>query len=97
MKKIRLDIGGPKGNAFFVLGTADKLARQMGYDEGARKDLRNEMTGATIVALGGKGTDYNHLLQTFKKHFPFVEMYAQHDIGIDSDLYVIDKSDVLEL
>jgi hypothetical protein len=37
---IEIDLTGPDGNAFFLLGTADKLAQQLGLD---KKVIREEM------------------------------------------------------
>ena len=31
-KGIEIDLTGPQGNAFFLLGTASKLGRQLGWD-----------------------------------------------------------------
>lgn len=82
MRKVRLDIGGPKGNAFYILGLVKNLA---GDKETADK-IREEMQSA----------DYNHLLGIFTEHFPFVELYSHTDLGdsVDNDLYVVDNERV---
>lgn len=54
--EIIIDLTGPEGNAFCLMGYARKLARQLGLDSDA---IIGEMT---------KG-DYEHLLQVFDKHF----------------------------
>lgn len=54
--EIIIDLTGPEGNAFCLMGYASKLARQLGLDSDA---IIGEMT---------KG-DYEHLLQVFDKHF----------------------------
>jgi hypothetical protein len=60
---IEIDLTGPDGNAFFLLGSAGKLAKQLGLDGNA---IRTEMM---------KG-DYEHLVETFDKHFGhFVTLY----------------------
>ena len=60
---IEIDLTGPDGNAFVLIGTATKLARQLGLDG---KALQTEMM---------KG-DYEHLVATFDKHFGhFVTLY----------------------
>lgn len=60
---IEIDLTGPNGNAFFLIGTAGKLAKQLGLDA---NDIRTEMM---------KG-DYEHLVNTFDKHFGhFVTLY----------------------
>ena len=60
---ISIDLTGPEGNAFVLIGTASKLARQLGLDS---KAIQAEMM---------KG-DYEHLVNTFDKHFGhFVTLY----------------------
>ena len=60
---ISIDLTGPDGNAFVLIGTATKLARQLGLDG---KVIQTEMM---------KG-DYEHLVATFDKHFGhFVTLY----------------------
>jgi hypothetical protein len=60
---IEIDLTGPDGNAFFLLGTAGKLAKQLGLDS---KDIQTEMM---------KG-NYEHLVGVFDKHFgEFVTLY----------------------
>ncbi len=60
---ISIDLTGPDGNAFVLIGTASKLARQLGLD------------GKAIQAEMMKG-DYEHLVATFDKHFgSFVTLY----------------------
>ena len=60
---ISIDLTGPDGNAFVLIGTATKLARQLGLDG---KAIQTEMM---------KG-DYEHLVATFDKHFGhFVTLY----------------------
>lgn len=60
---ISIDLTGPDGNAFVLIGTAAKLARQLGLD------------GKAIQAEMMKG-DYEKLVKTFDKHFGhFVTLY----------------------
>ncbi len=60
---IEIDLTGPDGNAFVLIGTASKLAKQLGLD------------GKAIQAEMMKG-DYEHLVATFDKHFGhFVTLY----------------------
>ncbi len=60
---IEIDLTGPDGNAFVLIGTASKLAKQLGLD------------GKAIQAEMMKG-DYEHLVNTFDKHFGhFVTLY----------------------
>lgn len=60
---IEIDLTGPDGNAFFLIGTASKLAKQLGLD--ADKIKTEMMSG-----------DYENLVNTFDKHFGhFVTLY----------------------
>jgi hypothetical protein len=60
---IEIDLTGPNGNAFYLIGTAKNLAKQLGLDG---KNIQTEMM---------KG-DYEHLVNTFDKHFGhFVTLY----------------------
>ena len=58
-KKLTIDLTGPQGNAFYLLGTAMKLCKQIGLDVNAvLKDL--------------KGGDYEHLITRFDYHFGMI-------------------------
>ena len=60
---IKIDLTGPDGNAFVLIGKAGSLAKQLGLDS---KVIQSEMM---------KG-DYEHLVNTFDKHFGnFVTLY----------------------
>jgi len=60
---IEIDLTGPQGNAFYLLGTAKKLANQLGLDS---DEILNEM----------KSSDYENLIQVFDKNFgSFVTLY----------------------
>ena len=59
VKKQVIDLTGPQGNAFYLLGTAMKLCKQIGLDVNAvLKDL--------------KGGDYEHLITRFDYHFGMI-------------------------
>jgi hypothetical protein len=60
---IEIDLTGPNGNAFYLLGFASKLANSLGMDS---EQIVSEMrTG-----------DYENLIQTFDKNFgTFVTLY----------------------
>ena len=53
---IVIDLTGPDGNAFCLLGNARKLARDLGLDSNS---ITEEM----------KQGDYEHLVSTFDKYF----------------------------
>jgi hypothetical protein len=60
---IEIDLTGPNGNAFYLIGTARKLAKQLGLDSEA---IQTEMMSG----------DYENLLKVFDKHFGhFVTLY----------------------
>ena len=62
-KGIEIDLTGPQGNAFFLLGTAKKLANQLGLDS---NEILTEM----------KSGDYENLINVFDKNFgSFVTLY----------------------
>jgi hypothetical protein len=56
-KEIVIDLTGPQGNAFFLLGYAKKLAKQLDFEDvdGLLDDMQS--------------SDYEHLIQVFDEHF----------------------------
>jgi hypothetical protein len=60
---IEIDLTGPDGNAFVLIGKASNLAKQLGLDKDA---IKKEMMSG----------DYEHLVSVFDKHFgEFVTLY----------------------
>ena len=60
---IEIDLTGPDGNAFVLIGMASNLARQLGLDS---KVIQAEM----------KAGDYENLVKVFDTHFgDFVTLY----------------------
>ena len=60
---IIIDLTGPQGNAYFLLGTASNLAKQLGLD-------------GTKILSEMKSGDYENLLQVFEKYFgEYVTLY----------------------
>jgi hypothetical protein len=60
---IEIDLTGPDGNAWVLIGKAGSLAKQLGLDS---KAIQAEMMSG----------DYEHLVATFDKHFGhFVTLY----------------------
>jgi hypothetical protein len=53
---ITIDLTGPQGNAFYLLGTAGNLAKQLGLDS---KVIQAEMMRG----------DYENLLEVFDSYF----------------------------
>lgn len=63
MARIQIDLRGPEGNAFALLGYARKLSRQLGLNG---DNIHAEMDAA----------DYDNLIQVFDKHFgEYVDLY----------------------
>lgn len=61
--RIEIDLTGPQGNAFFLLGMAEKYAKQLGLDSEA---ILKEM----------QSSDYENLVAVFDKNFgQFVTLY----------------------
>jgi hypothetical protein len=54
--KLEIDLSGPDGNAFVLMGIATKLAKQLGQDD---KQIINEM----------KSSDYENLVNVFDSYF----------------------------
>jgi hypothetical protein len=60
---IEIDLTGPDGNAFMLIGRASNLAKQLGLDG---KAIQSEMMSG----------DYENLIKVFDKHFGhFVTLY----------------------
>jgi hypothetical protein len=55
-RKLQIDLSGPGGNAFALLGHARSLCKQLGKDADA---ISNEMMAA----------DYENLIQVFDREF----------------------------
>ena len=58
-KKLTIDLTGPQGNAFYLLGTAMKLCKELDLD---KESVLSEMQSG----------DYEHLIQTFDKYFGMI-------------------------
>ena len=60
---IEIDLTGPNGNAFYLIGAANNLAKQLGLDG---KAIQSEMMSG----------DYENLVKVFDKNFGhFVTLY----------------------
>lgn len=63
---IIIDLTGPEGNAFCLLGNAQTLGRKLGYTEERVQQILEEM----------KSGDYENLVQVFDREFgDFVTLY----------------------
>ena len=63
VREIEIDLTGPDGNAYALMGYANRFAKQLGVDS---EPIIEDMTSG----------DYEHLLEVFEKHFgSFVTLY----------------------
>ena len=58
-KKLTIDLTGPDGNAFYILGTAMNLCKQL--------DLNSDKTESILDEM--KSSDYENLIKVFDKYF----------------------------
>lgn len=54
-----IDLTGPEGNAFYILGLADQWFKQIGICDKHRKQILDHM----------KSDDYEHLIKVFDDYF----------------------------
>lgn len=85
----KLDLSGPKGNAFVILGLANDLGKQLGIED--HGTIVNRQQIQTDMQSG----DYNNLLRVFKEYFgDHVTFTSPHELdGVDGDLYSIEESE----
>lgn len=57
--EIIIDLTGPQGNAYCLLGYASDYAKQLGYSQAETTALLDDM----------KSADYEHLIEVFDEHF----------------------------
>ena len=55
-RKREIDLLGPQGNAYFLLGTANRLGKQLDLD-------------VDKILEDMKSSDYENLIKVFDKHF----------------------------
>jgi len=55
-RNLEIDLTGPQGNAFFLIGTAGNLAKRLGKDS---KEITNRMMSG----------DYENLIKIFDEEF----------------------------
>lgn len=67
--KITIDISGPDGNAFAIIGLANKLAKKVGLDHKA-------------ICMEMMSGNYDHLIKTFDHYFGhFVDIVGYQEKG----------------
>ena len=57
--KLEIDLTGPEGNAFTLIGKAQALGKKLGWSPETMKDIREDMTEG----------DYDNLIEVFDKNF----------------------------
>ena len=58
-KGIEIDLTGPQGNAFYLLGLASKWAKELQFSDSYRKQMLEKM----------KSSDYENLIKVFDDEF----------------------------
>ena len=72
--KREINISGPDGNAFVLLGTASSFAKQLGWDKAPIDKMLGKM----------KSGDYENLLKVFDGHFgDIVDLVRYQDDELD--------------
>lgn len=59
IRKKVLDLTGPEGNAYWLLGFVSANGKHLDYDKQKIEEIQNEM----------REKDYNHLVKVFDKYF----------------------------
>ena len=55
----QIDLNGPSGNAFALIGVAERFAKQLEYDTSEITKMRDKMMSG----------DYANLIEVFEEHF----------------------------
>jgi hypothetical protein len=64
--KIEIDLAGPQGNAFYLVGLAENLGRQLKFPKQKIESITDQMMSG----------DYSNLIEVFDNHFgEFVILY----------------------
>ena len=56
---VYIDVTGPEGNAFVLLGYAKRFGKELNYDADEIRHIQNKM----------QESDYNHHLDVFEEYF----------------------------
>jgi len=91
LSHIKLDLSGPKGNVFYVLGAIEKLVQQV-EGSAAAKGFGEMAMGTAVNKLGfNVQHDYN-TISRYCKEKTGVTFMANSKIGeLDDDLYEVKK------
>ena len=87
-EKIQIDLSGPDGNAFALIGLANKIYNEMIHYDAGPPMYEGELVSWSDIEAEMKGDDYSHLVRTFDKYFGgFVDLYVPEGL----DIYPEDK------
>ena len=88
LSHLKLDIGGSKGNVYYVLGTCKKLVEKIeGYEAG--NSFIDMATGTPWKELGGESWNYNDVLRYIKDKLNITFVSSHKLSGEDKDLYEV--------
>ncbi len=79
-----IDITGPKGNAFALMGEAKNIAEQIGLEKDEINEILAEM----------KAGDYDNLCNVFETHFGHIVQLTSGDLEDYDDNYEDDNWDM---
>ena len=65
---MNIELSGPQGNAFYLMGLVDNLGQQLGLTQEKVNIIVNEM----------KSSNYDNLLKTFIKNFGMIVQLYQN-------------------
>ena len=87
LSHLKLDIGGSKGNVYYILGTCKNLVTKLeGYEAG--DSFIDMATGTPWKELGGESWNYNDVLRYIKEKLN-ITFVSRHKLDIDDDLYEV--------
>ena len=88
LSHLKLDIGGSKGNVYYVLGTCKNLVAKLeGYEAG--DSFIDMATGTPWKELGGESWNYNDVLRYIKDKLNITFVSRLKLSGVDEDLYEV--------
>jgi len=65
---MNIELSGPQGNAFYLMGLVDNLGQQLGLTQENINTIVNEM----------RSSDYDNLVKTFIKNFGMIVQLYQN-------------------
>jgi hypothetical protein len=70
---LKIELAGPQGNAFYLMGLVENLGKKLGLNQEKRQEIITEM----------KSSDYNNLVYTFAKNFgQVVDIYKSGELQV---------------